>query len=275
MTDLADSDIQALINLDATRAQGLAGDIAAAPGFPHFCIDDFLNPDFAHEISDSYPTFEDAAKVGRSFNAHYEKRKIQVTDSSVFPDPVKKLNDIFASEYFRKLVSDMTGIDELLYDEQLAGGGMHLTHGGGRLDVHVDFNFVEDRQWYRRVNLLLYLNEQWNREWGGELELWDADVKNCLNSFEPKFNRLCGFVTSEISFHGVTPVNSPDAVPRKSFATYYYTADRPDTISPEHHTTIFRPRPDEAMRDTLVRPVSDLQRKAGKLASRAAKKLGL
>ena len=180
----------------------LAKSLSQAPGFPHFCIDNFLVDDFANQIEASFPDFESALKIGRSFDAHHEKGKVQVTDTAEFPEPVKKLNELFGSEALIRLLEDVTGIQPIQYDMNLVGGGIHMTNGGGRLDVHVDFNYIKEKQWYRRLNLLLYFNRNWREEYGGYLELWDAGVKNRIGYFAPEFNRLCGFVTSEISFHG-------------------------------------------------------------------------
>lgn len=275
MSAITQKTLDELLNFDDARLEQMKSDMAQAEGFPHFCIDDFLAPHFAAEVAASYPRYEDAAKVGRSFNAHYEKRKVQVTDSARFPAAVSTLNDILASELFKEKISYASGIENLLFDDTLNGGGMHLTQGGGRLDIHVDFNFIESKGWYRRLNLLLYLNEEWKPEWGGALELWDKDVKHRIAEFQPKFNRLCGFVTSEISFHGVTPVTSPEGKTRKSFAMYYYTKEIGEGISTEHHSTIFKPRPDEGWRDTVVRPISDATRKVKGLSTRVLRKLGL
>lgn len=272
MTQLFDSE---LLNMPPERIAQWKHDTETAPGFPHFCIDNFLNEAFAREVASAYPSFEQASQQGRVFNKHYEKRKVQVTDSARFPAPVARLNHLLASNEFRACLSDVTGITDLLYDDRLGGGGMHLTQSGGRLDVHVDFNFIEDRGWYRRLNLLLYLNEEWKSEWGGALELWNADVSERIATFEPVFNRLCGFVTSEISYHGVTPITAPAGTTRKSFANYYYTTALGEGISSEHHSTIFKPRPDEAMRERLGKPVNDLKWKLNNYLDRARNKLGL
>jgi hypothetical protein len=143
----------------------------------------------------------------------------------------------------------------LLADEQLVGGGIHITGPGGRLDVHVDFNYIADRKLHRRLNLLLYLNEPWQENWGGQFQLWDKDVKRCEATFAPVFNRCVIFETNEISFHGVNPV-SPDASgPRKSFATYYYTKEAPDHWNGVSHSTIFRARPEEKVKGLVLMPV--------------------
>ena len=222
--------------------------------FPFVKIDNFLDPVFAREVCGAFPSFETATGQGMTFKTVNEKKKIQVTDSSLFPRPVARLNEAISSKKFLDDLSFITGIPSLVADEKLLGGGMHLTGPGGRLDVHVDFNYIEDRQLHRRINLLLYLNPTWQDEWGGELQLWDRDVKRCEAAFAPVFNRCVIFETSEISFHGVVPVSPNAPMPRQSFATYYYTREAPANWTGVSHGTIFKARPDETARGLIMMP---------------------
>jgi len=237
------------IDRDALRAQ------LSAPPFPHFCIDNFLNADFAEEVYRAFPDYERAKGLGFEFNALNEKYKVQITDASRFPPAIAKLNELLSSREYIDMWSELTGIPNLLADPQLSGGGIHETNSGGRLDVHVDFNYLEERQWHRRLNILIYFNKDWKEEYGGYLDIWDKDVKNCYGSFAPVFNRACGFCTSEISFHGVTPLRCPPNVARKSFATYYYAKEAPPNWDGRKHSTIFKPRPDEWLRGHVLMPV--------------------
>ncbi len=138
---------------------------------------------------------------------------------------------------------------------------MHMTGPQGRLDVHVDFNVVEDKGWHRRLNILVYLNPEWQEAWGGNVELWDADVRHCHHSLAPVFNRCVLFETSEISFHGVSAVRCPPGVARQSFAAYYYTAEAPAGWDGRAHSTIFRARPDERGRGYLLLPAERVGRR--------------
>ena len=146
-------------------------------------------------------------------------------------------------------------------DEKLGGGGMHLTGSGGRLDVHVDFNRIEERQLFRRLNILIYLNTEWKDEWGGQIELWDSSVKVCHLSSLPVLNRCLIFQTSDISYHGVRPITAPPEVARKSFAAYYYTREAPTGWNGQSHSTIFKARPDEKFRGLVTMPAEKLKRK--------------
>lgn len=192
------------LDRDALRAQ-----FESSRPYPHFVIENFLEPGFAKSIAATYPDFDTASRMGLQFKTVNEQRKVQICDPAKFPTPVQRLSEIISSSAFLKDMEYITGIPRLLSDDQFVGGGMHVTGSGGRLDVHVDFNYQEERQLHRRLNILVYLNEGWKPGWGGEIELWDKDVKNLLKSLSPALNRCLVFETSEISYHGVRPITAP------------------------------------------------------------------
>jgi hypothetical protein len=227
--------------------------VRTAVPFPSVMLDDFLDPEFARSVVGAFPSFGEAAKVGRAFRSINERHKIQVTDAETFAEPVKRLNEALAEPAFLDVLSHGFSIPDLIADDQLVGGGLHQTGSRGRLDVHVDFNLIEERALHRRLNILVYFNEGWDPAWGGQIELWNRDVTECVRSYDPVFNRCVIFETSEISYHGVPEVRCPDDVVRRSFAAYYYTATAPDGWDGAAHSTIFRARPDEAAKRRLMR----------------------
>ena len=79
--------------------------VKASYPVPNFCIDNFLEPAFAESVLAAFPSFNEAAKIGRSFNAVNERGKIQVTDSATFAEPVAELNRTLASPEFLDLMS--------------------------------------------------------------------------------------------------------------------------------------------------------------------------
>jgi hypothetical protein len=233
---------------------------ANARPFPFVKIENFLDPGFAAQVVGAYPSFADATGTGRTFKTVNEQKKVQVTDARLFPAPVAQLNEALASPSFISDLSHITGIPDLLADAELNGGGMHITGPGGRLDVHVDFNYLEHRRLHRRLNLLLYLNPDWKDKWGGHIQLWDKKVRTCRHTFAPVMNRCVIFETSDISFHGVTPIATAAPCPRMSFAAYYYTRKAPANWDGTLHGTIFKARPSEPFRRYILMPAESVQR---------------
>lgn len=248
----------------------------SAQPFRFIAIDDFLDAGFAARLAASYPSYQRAEQVGREFSALHENLKVQVTDYARFPPEAQQLADALQAPGFLADIEAITGIPQLRWDNQFHGGGMHLTASSGHLDVHVDFNRIEGQDLFRRINLLIYLNEEWDEAWGGSLELWDQDVKKRCHAFVPKLARCVIFETSDISYHGVTAVRCPPNVVRKSFAVYYYTEDAPASYKGQDHNTIFRARPDETKKRYLQMPVAAATRAltgAYRTARRGVRKL--
>jgi hypothetical protein len=235
--------------------EALRDRVRDAKPFPHFCIDGFLDPTFAEQVHAALPSFAEAERIGRSFKGVNEYKKVQVTDSTQFSEPVAELNHLLAAPDFLSLLSYVFDIPNLLADDQLVGGGIHQTGPRGHLDVHVDFNYIANRQLHRRLNILIYLNKEWRPEWGGNVELWDEGVKRCFVSLSPIFNRCVVFATSEISYHGVTAVKCPDGEARRSFAAYYYTREAPAGWDGLQHSTIFKARPNEVLKGKVLMPL--------------------
>jgi hypothetical protein len=247
--------------------------VRSATPFPHFKIDNFLEEGFARQVLGAFPSYDEALKVGKSFSAVNEKGKVQVTDSRLFAEPIARLNQELASPEFLDLLGYVFEMPNLLPDDQLVGGGIHQTGPRGHLDVHVDFNYIEDRQLHRRLNILIYFNENWQDDWGGNIELWDKDVRHCAHSFSPIFNRCVVFATNDISFHGVSAVKCPQDRTRKSFAAYYYTREAPPHWDGQSHSTIFRARPDEVVKGHLLMPLENARRGFGQALRRLKRTL--
>jgi 2OG-Fe(II) oxygenase superfamily len=210
-----------------------------AEPFPHIVIDDFLDPGLLRDIGTNYPSRE-----GKShFNRSQERLKYQFHDGDIPYEATRNLLGELNSRAFLAFLSGLTGIKGLIADPYFEGGGLHETLAGGHLSIHADFNVHSKMKVERRLNLLIYLNQDWPDDYGGELELWDRSMTNCVKSVAPVLGRAVIFNTSLDSFHGQPdPVRCPASRSRKSIATYYYTAFENLAGVPKR-TTNFQPRP--------------------------------
>ena len=233
----------------------LRSQVRKASPFPHFCLDGFFDGAFAESIASGFPSYDEARHVGREFSTVNERKKVQITEPGSFSPAVAEMNLLLASREALNLFSYLFDIPDLLADDRLMGGGIHEMAPRGRLDVHVDFNYIADRQWHRRLNLLVYFNHGWKPEWGGELELWDAGVSRCERSILPAFNRCVVFTTTDSSYHGVSAIRCPEGRARRSFAAYYYSRSAPPHWTGEQHPTLFRARPNEVVKSNVLMPL--------------------
>ena len=208
-----------------------------AEPFPHVIIDGFVQKAGLRTVLREFGRVE--CQRWKSLSRETEI-KLSNEDESSFGPFTWKLIHTLNSSHFLAFLERLTGIEGLIADSHLRGGGLHQIKRGGKLNVHADFNFHRRLRLYRRLNLLLYLNRAWKEEWGGHLELWDRGMTSCCEHILPIFNRAVIFDTSRYSYHGhPSPLACPDGQSRKSIALYYYTAECPDDDKAPH-TTVFQ-----------------------------------
>lgn len=216
--------------------------------FPHLILDDFFHPLMLEHVLNSFPGPEDG--VWWKYDNALEK-KLARDKHSEFPEDIREFVHELMENEFVSWLEKITGIDGLIVDHTLRGGGMHQIKHGGKLDLHVDYNFHPVTKLDRRLNVIVYLNKDWKPDWGGDLQLWAAEKKKqevnpAMVSIQPLFNRMVIFGTTEESVHGhPAPLECPDDVTRKSIAIYYYTNGRPEQERGMPHSTVFLPRPGE------------------------------
>ncbi len=235
---------------------------SAAP-FPHIVIDNFLVPEAAQRAATEFPEDTDASWISY---LHVNERKYANTDPASWGPTQREVVRQLQSPEFVAFLSELTGIDDLLIDETLEGAGLHQTFRGGYLNIHADFTVhPKRRHWRRRCNVLVYLNSDWEPEYGGDLELWSKDMTTLKHKVAPILNRAVIFTTLADSFHGhPDPLRCPPERSRRSMALYYFTED----ADPEVQSTEYRARPGDGWKaipifvdKTLVRGYDALKRR--------------
>jgi len=225
----------------ASSADAIRERFNRAKPFRHVVIDDFFRPEFCEKLLAEFPPFEE--KLARDENGNIGRKAVHQGVAHL-GDNYRQLDELVQSAAFRQLVTRMTGIEDLRYDPHYFGGGTHNNLDGQDLDPHVDFTHHPITGMHRRMNLIVYLNKEWKKEWGGNIELhkdpYLPPEQDEIVSVEPLFNRAVIFETNDISWHGFPRIDLPadkKHLSRKSFALYYYTEDRPEKIKP--HSTIY------------------------------------
>ncbi len=213
-------------NYDRWRPQlgALAGRYAEASPFPHIVLDNFLEPEAAARALAAFPKPDSTEWIQYR---HFNSRKLGKSNLSEMPPDLQAVISQLNSDEFAGFVSALTGVARLIPDPMLDGGGLHQIVNGGFLKVHADFNVHTQRgDWARRVNVLVYLNQDWKDDYHGHLELWDHGMATCAQKIAPVFNRCVIFNTTRESLHGhPVPLETPEGVTRKSIALYYYTQE--------------------------------------------------
>lgn len=235
------------------RTKELVGEHAAAyrtaDPFPHVVLDDLFDAGLLQQILLEF----DAMDRGTWHSSDKAlERKWATEDIQHFGPTTRAFINQLNGGLFLNFLERLTGIQGLIADPHLRGGGLHEIRREGALGVHADFNLYPRLNVWRRLNLLLYLNQNWDPAWGGELELWDRTGTRKVKSIAPIFNRVVIFDTSNCSYHGHPhPLLCPPDRARKSIALYYYTAEKP-TGEIDPHTTIFIHRTDSGLSPTTA-----------------------
>ena len=212
--------------------------------FPNICFENFFDDHMLSQVLEEFPDL--AAEDVIVHNNPREKKYAGKGEKSFGPE-TRKLMHFLNSEPFLIFLQHLTGIKEkLLGDPYYGGGGLHEIKRGGLLKIHADFNKNPFTGLDRRINVLVYLNKDWEESFGGHFELWSRDMTTCKKKILPIFNTMAIFSTTDYSYHGhPDPLTCPEGRSRKSLALYYYTNGRPaDEINPNlgDHTTLFKAR---------------------------------
>lgn len=212
---------------------------ASATPFPHLVIDDFLETGALERVLDEFRARPRA--TGFVMDDRYQRKWAcnRMCDMGPY---TRSLLRLLNSQEITNFLEQLTGIEGLVPDPQLAGGGMHELRDAGFLKIHADFNYHESIRLYRRINLILYLNHGWDAAKGGELELWNRSMTACEARYLPLFNRCVIFNTSGTSYHGnPNPVRLSDpAEARRSIALFYYTRERAAGEDGDPHMSVYK-----------------------------------
>lgn len=224
----------------------------SAKPFSHIVLDNFFKENILNEIINDFPSNLDV--VGNQFNNVAEK-KLSLNEPTKMSSKTNNFINYLNSQPFLEFLQELTSIKEkLIPDPYLIGGGLHELRNEGYLNIHADFNLHPFTKLDRRLNVLIYLNKDWLIEYGGSLELWDRDMKNCIKQVNPIFNRMVIFSTTDTSYHGnPQKINCPTNTSRKSIALYYYSNGRPnDEKKSGNHSTIYKKRPNTLDFDSKI-----------------------
>lgn len=226
------------------RANRLA--YANADPFPNIYFDNFFNEARLKEVLNEFPDLTKNADI--RFN-DANQIKLATKGEYRFGENTKAFMHFLNSQPFLEFLTLLTGIENLVPDPYFEGGGCHQIQRGGKLKVHADFNKHPNNNLDRRLNVLVYMNEDWEESYGGHFELWDREMQSCRKKILPLFNRMAIFSTTSHSYHGhPNELTCPPDRTRKSLALYYYTNGRPEEeIEPGHtsHNTLFMNRPED------------------------------
>ena len=214
--------------------------------FQHCVIDGFFNENFARKLSSEIPLYDDQAWY--TYNNQIEIKKA-CNNWNLFPKNTYQTFSFLNSREFLTYLEDILEMTPLYSDMGLNGGGWHIHRSGGRLNPHLDYSVHPKMGLERVVNLIVYLNPNWQEAWGGHFGLWshsneEGQPDKLEKEVAPIFNRAVLFNTTQNSWHGISSeLNAPNGECRKSIATYYLRPAK-DGVS-QRGKALFAPTEDQ------------------------------
>lgn len=200
----------------------------------HCVVENMVDLETVRQINAEWPD------IGWVEHHHPYSQKRGNSCWEAFGPVTRKLIELMNAPSFLRQLSAYFQVEELQSDPLFFGGGLHESFVGGFLGVHADFNIHQVSGLIRRLNLLIFLNEDWQAEWGGSLELHGKNqfgVWGQVREIHPTAGRCVIFETSDHSFHGhPQPLTCPAHRSRRSLALYYYSPQRPDEKVRKHST---------------------------------------
>ncbi|XDZ70233.1 2OG-Fe(II) oxygenase [Alphaproteobacteria bacterium LSUCC0744] len=229
-----------MINTDALK--NAAEEWLEATPFPHFHVDNFFEPNIAEQLEAEMPDFN--SDVWHEYGNAIEVKKV-CNNWNAFPSLTYQVFAYLNSNDFVTFLGKTLFENDILSsDFGLNGGGWHIHSRGGKLNTHLDYSLHPKTRQQRKLNIIVYLNSNWEEQWGGSLGLWGNDSDKApgplVKQITPKFNRAVIFDTTCNSWHGLPdPIDCPNDQFRKSLAVYYLTT--PDENVSERGKALFAP----------------------------------
>ena len=218
------------INLESVEKQ--ISEYGKNPPFDYVILDDFFNDDVAKNLSDEFPDFN--SEIWHGYNNPIEIKKA-CNSWDKFPAITYKVFTMLNSKAFVEFLSSKLLDNKTLYaDPGLNGGGWHAHKKGGKLNTHLDYSVHPKLNLQRKLNIIIYINPNWKKEWGGSLGFWDNESSekpgDLVASVWNKFNRAVIFDTTQNSWHGLPdPLECPEEESRQSLAAYFL-CDPPEDV---------------------------------------------
>jgi len=211
----------------------------------HFVLDNLLPEEWTRSIRGAFPRPE-TMMLKRSLR----ELKFVAAQMNRYDPLLEEIVYAFQAPPIVQLVQAITGLRALEPDTLLYAGGISLMAPGHFLNPHVDNSHDKRRERYRVLNLLYYVSPDWNDDKGGNLELWPQGPDGEPLTIVSRFNRLVVMVTHQASWHSVSRNVARED---RCCVSNYYFSSYPVGEREYFHVTSFRGRPEQPLRDLILR----------------------
>jgi Rps23 Pro-64 3,4-dihydroxylase Tpa1-like proline 4-hydroxylase len=185
----------------------------------------FLERQMQLEEANEFQTHEKKYRVG------YNPSKNRICDRlqgnlDQFPATTSLLNEL-NSQDFLNFLTNLTGIEGLIADPNRRSAGFHAGFRDGYLDIHTDQTWNPYIEAFSCINVIIYLNSDWEEDWEGKLEFLDQNCEQKLFEYSCHQNNTVIWTNSENVWHGYpSPLKCPEDKVRKCFTGFYHTKNQ-------------------------------------------------
>ncbi len=198
------------------QVEKLANQFHTATPFPHVVIDNFLTESIAKALVQDFPPIS----AMRRSNHYLFANKYELPEWQQLSDAFGRLYHEVISTRFNHFISSILK-EEILIDPEFCGD-LQQGKDGSFLEMHVDFNVHPRHQnWLHCLNILIYLNQSWQQQYGGDLEL-RLGLNGSTHPIAPTFNRCVILLSNDQTYHGYRKTSLPDRITRKAILIHGY-----------------------------------------------------
>lgn len=204
------------------------------PSYSLLTLEDFVPKHIVSAMAkelDNVP-LEDCKHFTRAGSCMYEYNDVTKT-------PVQDaVIDALHSSTFIKWLQEVTDTVDLIPDPHLIGAGYVKSLTGDSLKVHCDFNWNEQIRLHRMLSLVIYLNDDWKEEWGGQLQFYDRERQTVHSKVPIGNGNAVIWSYDNFAFHGYPdPMTNPKNTSRKALRLFYYVSNaKHDDKHPPHRS---------------------------------------
>lgn len=204
------------------------------PGYSKLEIKNFLPPEVVEAMAAELEAIplDECKKFTRKGSCMYEYNNV---DNTPIQDEVITA---LHSSTFLKWLQEVTDTVDLIPDPHLVGAGYAKAYTGDSLKVHTDFNWNDQLRLHRRLSVVIYLNEDWDEDWGGNLDFYDTDREKILSRVVPGPGNMVVWSYDNLAYHGYPePMSNPEGTCRKNIRLFYYVSNaQHDDKFPPHRS---------------------------------------
>ena len=210
----------------------------------YFYIDDLLPIEIAESCFEVFPDSSAMRRLKSLREYKYISAQMDKHDTIL-----EEVIYAFQDKAVVNLIGNICNIESLFADNSLYAGGLSLMAKHNFLHPHLDNSHDSERQRWRVLNLLYYVTPNWQRQFGGHLELWPDGPEKEPILIESKFNRLVVMATHDTSWHSVNKVMVDK---NRCCISNYYFSDNALRSSDKFHVTKFKGRPKDKITNLIL-----------------------